>query len=52
MISKPVPLSPDTARTLNMFTRLRGNLKIISDSRIRSIIAKDPKYRFLVQIDF
>ena len=29
-----------------------GNLKIISDSRIRSIIAKGPKYRFLVQIDF
>ena len=29
-----------------------GNLKIISDSRIRSIIAKGPKYRFPVQIDF
>ena len=31
---------------------ITGNLKIISDSRIRSIIAKGPKYRFLVQIDF
>ena len=29
-----------------------GNLKIISNSRIRSIIAKGPKYRFPVQIDF
>ena len=27
-------------------------MKIISDSRIRSIIAKGPKYRFPVQIDF
>ena len=31
---------------------ITGNLKIISDSRIRSIIAKGPKYRFHVQIDF
>ena len=31
---------------------ITGNLKIISDSRIRSIIAKGPKYRFPVQIDF
>ena len=30
---------------------IMGNLKIISDSRIRSIIAKGPKYRFPVQID-
>ena len=29
-----------------------GNLKIIYDSRIHSIIAKDPKYRFPAQIDF
>ena len=28
-----------------------GDLKIITDSRIRSIIYKGPKYRFLVQID-
>ena len=28
------------------------DLKIISDSRIRAIIAKGPKYRFPVQIDF
>ena len=31
---------------------ITGNLKIISDSRIRSIIAKLPKYRFPVQMDF
>ena len=31
---------------------ITGYLKIISDSRIRSIIAKGPKYRFPVQIDF
>ena len=31
---------------------ITGNLKVISDSRIRSIIAKGPKYRFPVQIDF
>ena len=29
-----------------------GNLKIISDTRIHSIIAKSPKYRFPVHIDF
>ena len=49
-------LTLELARTLNMFIRLQvvitGNLKIISDSRIRSIIAKGPKYRFPVQIDF
>ena len=31
---------------------ITGNLRIISDSRIRSIIAKGPKYRFPVHIDF
>ena len=31
---------------------ITGNLKIIPDSRIRSIIAKGPKYRFPVHIDF
>ena len=31
---------------------ITDNLKIISDSRIRSIIAKGPKYKFPVQIDF
>ena len=30
---------------------ITGNLRIISDSRIRSIIAKGRKYRFPVQID-
>ena len=29
-----------------------GNLKIISDSRIRSVISKGPKYRFPTHIDF
>ena len=29
-----------------------GNLKIITDSRIRSIISKGPKYRFPAHIDF
>ena len=31
---------------------ITGNLKIISDSRMRSIIIKGPKYRFPSQIDF
>ena len=31
---------------------IMGNLKIISDSRIRSIIAKGSKYRFPAKIDF
>ena len=31
---------------------ITGNLKIISDSRIRSIISKGPKYRLSSQIDF
>ena len=31
---------------------ITGNLRIISDSRIRSMIAKGPKYRFPVHIDF
>ena len=31
---------------------ITGNLKIISDSRIRSIISRGPKYRFPVHIDF
>ena len=31
---------------------ITGNLRIISDSRIRSIIAKGPKYRFPVHTDF
>ena len=29
-----------------------GNLKIISDSRIRYIVSKGPKHRFLSRIDF
>ena len=31
---------------------ITGNLRIISDSRMRSIIAKGPKYRFPEHIDF
>ena len=31
---------------------ITSNLKIISDLQIRSIIAKCPKYRFPVHIDF
>ena len=31
---------------------ITGNLRIISDSRIHSMIAKGPKYRFHVHIDF
>ena len=58
LISKLVPLTLELARTLDMFIRLQVmllraiNLKIISDSRVRSITAKGPKYRFPVQIDF
>ena len=58
LISKFVPLPPETVRTLNMFIWLGAghvitdNLQIICDSRIHSIIAKGPKYRFPAQIDF
>ena len=60
LISRLAPLIPKTVRTLNYFNSaaghvITGNLKIISDSsdsRFRSIIAKDPKYRFAAQIDF
>ena len=31
---------------------ITGNLKIIPDSRIRNLVSKGPKYRFLSQIDF
>lgn len=31
---------------------ITGNLKIISDSRIRHIVSKGPKYRFPSHIDF
>ena len=44
LIPKLVALTPETIRT--------GNLKIISDLRIRSIIAKGPKYRFPAKINF
>ena len=31
---------------------MTGNLKIISDSRIRYIVSKGPKYRFPSRMDF
>ena len=31
---------------------MSGNLKIITDSRIRSVISKGPKYRLPAHIDF
>ena len=31
---------------------MTGNLKIVSDSRIRYIVPKGPKYRFPSRIDF
>ena len=31
---------------------MTGNLKIISDSRVRYIVSKGPKYRFPSRIDF
>ena len=31
---------------------MTGNLKIISESRIRFIVSKGPKYRFPSRIDF
>ena len=54
LISKLVPLTSETVRTLNMLMQLRssGDLKIISDSRIRSIIAKGSQYRFSAKKDF
>ena len=33
-------------------TYLTGNLKIISDSRIRNTVSKGPKYRFPSYINF
>ena len=35
-----------------LFCRFLYFLPTLSDSRIRSIIAKDPKYRFPAKIDF
>ena len=31
---------------------ITGNLNVISDARVRSIISKGPKYRFPCSIDF
>ena len=35
-----------------LLMNITGNMKIILDSRIRSIIPKGPKYRLPSQIDF
>ena len=54
LISKRVPLAPETVRTLNMFIRLRVMLlrAILKSLRIRSIIAEGPKYRLPAKINF
>ena len=65
MILKPVRLILESVRILNFVINqlakfcyqpaghiITGNLKIISDSRIRSIISKGAKCRFPAHIDF
>ena len=57
LISKLVPLTPETVRTLNYVYPaachiITCNLKIIFDSRTRSMITRGPKYRFPAKIDF
>ena len=53
LISKLVLLTSDTVRTKYVYPAaghvITDNLKIISDLRIRSIIAKGPKYRFFYE---
>ena len=50
MISMLILLSLEILTIQNMFINqpdiVTGNLKIISDSRIRKIVSKGPKYRF------
>ena len=56
LISELVPLTPDTKDSKYVYPVaghvITGNLRIISDSRIRSIIAKGPKYSFVAKINF
>ena len=57
MILNLVPLILEIVKMLNFVINQRvilstGNLKIITDSRIRSVISKGPKYRFSAHIDF
>ena len=57
MILKLVPLILEIVKILNFVIKpaghiVTGNLKIITDSRIRSVISKGPKYRFPAHIDF
>ena len=47
-----VVLQTISNKYLDMGHVITGNLRIISDSRICLIIAKGPKYRFPVHIDF
>ena len=58
MILKLVPLILEIVKILNFVINQRvilivtGNLKIITDSRIRSVISKGHKYRSPAHIDF
>ena len=57
MILKLVPLILEIVKILNFVIEPAGHivtgiLKIITDSRIRSVISKGPKYRFPANIDF
>ena len=55
MILKLVPLIFEIVKILNFVINQwvsTVNLKIITDSRIRSVISKGPKYRFPANIDF
>ena len=56
MILKLVPLILEIIKILNFVINQRVILslvtKIITDSRIRSVISKGPKYRFPAHIDF
>ena len=54
LISKLVPLTPEPVKYVNPSAGhvSSGNLIIISDSRIRSILARGLKYRFPAKIDF
>ena len=48
----PRPASPPPHPATHTGHVITGNLKIIFDSRIRSIIYKGPKYRYPSRIDF
>ena len=56
LISKLVPLTQNCKDSKYVYLAavnvITGNLKIMSDSRTRSIIANGPKYRFPAKKDF